>query len=216
MRRVWNPLYIGIITYFCLVLPGVILFAINFEKLGKPRLKMPMLVVGSLGFIALIWAWLFLPKEWDTPLAIIHMGSSIGLAAWQYSSYRKFLDENEDVQVESLFKPALLSVLFLIVLVSIGLSWTWYQHEQLKKDMQLAMQDYDLGNYKDAVSKLKVIVHDFPMENLGYTNLSITYETMGHPDSAILVMENWLEKMPEDAAAKERLYQLRYTSRGKE
>lgn len=216
MKRIWNPLYIGIITYFCLVLPGIILFAINFEKLGKPRLKLPMLIVGGLGFIALVWAWLFLPKEWDTPLAVIHMGSAIGLAAWQYPSYRKFIDEHEDVKVASLFKPALLSVMFLIMMVSIGLSWTWYQHEQLKKAMQVAMDDYDVGNYKDAVGKLKMIINEYPMESLAYTNLSITYETMGHPDSAILVLENCLEKMPEDAAAKERLYQLRYTSRGKE
>jgi peptidoglycan/LPS O-acetylase OafA/YrhL len=115
-KRFWNPLYIGIITYFCLVLPGVILFAINFEKLGKPRFKLPMIILGCIGFFALLLGWLYLPKEWDTELAIVHMGSSIGIAAWQYSSYRKALDEDENAKVESLFKPALLSILFLIVL----------------------------------------------------------------------------------------------------
>jgi len=215
MKRIWNPLYIGIITYFCLVLPGVILFAINFEKLGKPNFKKPFLIVGSLFFIALLWAWLYLPESWDTFLAIIHMGSAIGLAAWQYPFYRRFLD-NDEGSVESLFKPALLSVLFLIFMVSLGLGWNWYQHEKLKEDMNAAMQDYDLGNYIDAVVKLKTIVQDYPYENLAYTNLSITYETMGHKDSAIVVMENWLQQMPEDEQAKERLYQLRYSPEGRE
>jgi len=101
-------------------------------------------------------------------------------------------------------------------MVSIGLGWNWYQHEKLKKEMSAAMQDYDIGNYKDAVAKLKAVIHDYPFENLAYTNLSITYETMGHRDSAIQVIENWLQQMPDDEQAKERLYQLRYAPAGRE
>lgn len=198
-----------------MVLPGVILFAFNFERLGKAKLKKPVLIGGILFFIALLWAWLYLPESWDTPLAVIHIASAIGLAAWQYPFYRRFLD-NDEGSVESLFKPALLSVLFLLFMVSIGLGWNWYQHEKLKKEMNAAMQDYDIGNYKDAVAKLKAVIHDYPFENLAYTNLSITYETMGHRDSAIQVIENWLQQMPDDEQAKERLYQLRYAPSGRE
>ncbi|MEX1188107.1 MAG: hypothetical protein WED33_02550 [Bacteroidia bacterium] len=210
-RLIWNPLYIGIITYFCLVLPGIILFARNFEKLEKKAFRIPTLVFGSMYFVLLILGWIFLPESWDLALNIAHIGIALGLAALQYPYYRRFLDDEETEEergVESLIKPALLSLVFALLLVSAGIGWEWYQNELLKGKMSLAMTNYDSGNYRDAVNGLNEIIESYPGESLAYTNLSITYETMGKADSAIYIMQEWLKIAPEDKAAEDRVYEL--------
>lgn len=212
-KTFWNPLYIGIITYFCLVLPGVILFSKNFEKLGKKTFKTPVAVFGTLYFLALLAGWLLLSQDWDIYLQIAHVGIAIGLAAFQYPYYRKLLDdetEEEEIQVESLLKPGLLSILFALFMISLGISWNWYSHEKLKEEMQIAMQQYDSGDYRKAVDGLQHIIEEYPGESLAYTNLSITYEAMGEQDSAIWITEKWLEIAPGDSSAQDRLYSLRY------
>lgn len=210
-RLVWNPLYIGIITYFCLVLPGIILFSKNFKRLGKHKLQLPVLIFGVIYFVALAAGWLFLPESWDLVLNIAHIAIALGLAALQHTFFRRFLDDEETVElrgVESLIKPALLSTVFALLMVSAGIGWMWYQNELLKEQMGVAMQFYDQGNYRDAVDELNSIIQKYPGESLAYTNLSITYETMGKPDSAIYIMQEWLKIAPEDKAAEDRVYEL--------
>lgn len=216
MKRIYNPLYIGIIGYFCLLLPGFILFAQNFERLEKANYKKPVLIIGSLVFLAMVFGWIFLPPSFDTALQIAHLVIPIGMALWQYPIYRQQIDQSDDVEVQSLLKPALLSIVFALLLISLGITWNWWKHEQLKVQMQEALSAYNDGDLNRSVVLLKEIIETNPGEGLAYTNLAITYESLGYRDSAIAVTEAWLKIMPEDSEAKERLYQLRYQREGSE
>jgi tetratricopeptide (TPR) repeat protein len=208
---VWNPLYIGIIGYFCLLLPGMILFALNFEKLGKPKLKKPVLAGGVLFFVIMLAAWIYLPASFDWFLEALHIGVPVALAAWQHPIYRKLLDDDHnEVYQESLLKPAVLSILFLLVFISLTLALQWWSHEQLKKKMTEAMQLYDTGSLQEAANHLREIKKEYPAEQLSYINLAITYEAMGKTDSATAVLEEWLLKAPEDSQAQEMLYNMRF------
>ncbi|MCB0819848.1 MAG: tetratricopeptide repeat protein [Bacteroidetes bacterium] len=210
-RTVWNPLYIGIIAYFCVLLPGLILFALNFEKLNRPQLKKPVLIAGILFFIFMLIAWMYLPESYDLVLEAFHIGVPVGLAAWQHPIYRRLLDDDtNEYYPESLLKPAVLSILFLLVFVGSNLGLQWWNHEQLKSRMGEAMQVYDSGSLQQAANQLNEIKHDYPGEQLAYINLAITYEAMGKIDSATVVLEEWLEIAPDDAQAKEMLYNMRF------
>lgn len=172
---------------------------------------MPVLVFGIVYFVALLAGWLYLSESWDLVLNIAHVGIALGLAAWQYPYYRRFLDDEETSEnrgVESLLKPALLSIIFALLMVSSGIGWMWYQNELLKEQMGNAMQFYDEGNYREAVDELNSIIEKYPGESLAYTNLSITYETMGKADSAIYIMQEWLKIAPDDKAAQDKVYEL--------
>ncbi len=216
MKKVWSPLYIGIISYFCLVLPAVILWGINFRKMGRTDLVKPNFLIGIFLFIALILGWIFLPKSWDWGLEIFHVSISIAGAAIQYPIYRKFLEEDEDNRiVESLFPQALLSIFFLILCISTFFGWNWYLQHQTEKQLLQSKELYDLGDYPASITILKKLIEEDPGQRTAYLNMSIAYETMGKPDSAIVIMENWLNQMPEDGEAKERIYQLRYINKGK-
>jgi peptidoglycan/LPS O-acetylase OafA/YrhL len=213
-QTVWNPLYIGVLSYFCLLLPGMILFAINFEKLGKPQLKKPVLTGGVLFFLAMLAAWIYLPAGFDWLLETLHIGIPVAMAAWQHPIYRKLLDDdNNEVYAESLLKPAVLSILFLLVFIALTLALKWWSHERLKNRMVEAMQLYDTGSLQEAANHLNLIKTEYPDEQLAYINLAITYEAMGKVDSASVVLEDWLSKAPGDSQAQEMLYNLRFSKR---
>lgn len=213
-KTIWNPLYIAIIAYFCLLLPGMVLFALNFEKLGKPRFKQAFMLAGILFFCFMLAAWMYLPERYDWALEILHIGVPVGIAAWQHPLYRKQIDDDSnEVYPESLLKPAILSILFLLVFVASVLGFEWWRHEQLKKKMATAMELYDTGSLQEAANLLKEIRNNYPGEQLASINLAITYEAMGKTDSAALVLENWLERAPDDAQAREMLYNMRFGSK---
>ncbi len=215
MKKIWNPLYIGIISYFCLVLPAVILWGINFRKLGRPDLSRPTFIVGTLLFAGLVAGWFLLPESWDVALEVAHVGISVGGAALQYPFYRRFVEaDEENHQVESLLKPALLSIIFVLLAASLAISWGWFMQHQIEKQLIEARDLYDTGDYPGSVKILTTIIEKDPGQRMAYVNLSIAYETMGKPDSAVSIMEDCLKQMPEDGEAKERIYQLRYQKEG--
>ena len=211
MKKIWNPLYIGIISYFCLVFPAVFLWGINFRKLGKPALAKPTIIIGLSLFLMLVSGWVLLPESWDWILEGFHIAISIGGAAFQYRYYRDVVEnDEEEYEIESLLKPALLSIIFVLLIISMVNGWGWIQQREIEKQLQVARDLYDTGNYPGSVSILKEIIQQDQMERTAYVNLSITYETMGKPDSARIILEDWLNQMPEDSEIKEREYQMRY------
>lgn len=215
LKKIWNPLYIGIISYFCLVFPAVILWGINFRKLGKPALAKPTIIIGLSLFVMLVSGWVLLPESWDWILEAFHIAISIGGAAFQYRYYRDVVEnEEEEYEIESLMKPALLSFIFVLLIISMVIGWGWIKQREIEKQLQVARDLYDTGNYPGSVSILKEIIQQDQMERTAYVNLSITYETMGKPDSARIVLEDWLTQMPDDTEIKERVYQMRYQKEG--
>lgn len=215
MKKFWNPLYIGIISYFCLVFPAVILWGINFRKLGKPAFAKPTIIIGLSLFALLVSGWVLLPESWDWILEAFHIAISIWGAAFQYNYYRDIIEnDDEEYEIESLMKPALLSIIFVLCIISSLVAIHWFQQLEIEEKIHQARDLYDTGNYPASVSILKEIIQQDQMERTAYVNLSITYETMGKPDSARIILEDWLKQMPEDSEIKERVYQMRYQKEG--
>jgi hypothetical protein len=183
--------------------------------LGKPALANPTIIIGLSLFALLVSGWVLLPESWDWILEAFHIVISIGGAAFQYRYYRDVVEnDEEEYEIESLLKPALLSIIFVLLIISMVIGWRWIQQREIEKQLQVARDLYDTGNYPGSVSILKEIIQQDQMERTAYVNLSITYETMGKPDSARIILEDWLKQMPEDSEIKERVYQMRYQKEG--
>jgi tetratricopeptide (TPR) repeat protein len=210
--KAWSPLYIGVIGFFCLLLPGFILLGKNYKKLGRPRLEMPTYAVGALVFLLFIGCILLLPENFDAVISIAVIVICLGIAAIQYPLYRRYLEEDENREVESLLKPALLSVLFTILVAISLFGYRWYEHQQLEKLLQQAQNQYETADYRSSLTTLEQIRNKFPDARLGYINASIAYEAMGKKDSALLFLNKWLEISPNDGEAKELLYKINYNS----
>lgn len=210
--KAWSPLYIGVISFFCLLLPGFILLGKNYKKLGRPAFEKPTYAIGFSLFALFISILMFAPENFDTGISIGVIIISISIAAIQYPLYRRYLDENEEHQVESLLKPALLSVLFTITIAISLFGYKWYDYQQLEKMLQQAQGEYETANYRASLITLEQIRDKFPEARLGYINASITYEALGKKDSALLFVNKWLEISPNDGEAKELMYKINYNS----
>jgi hypothetical protein len=183
--------------------------------LGRPELAKPTFIIGFSLFAMLVSGWFLLPESWDWILEATHITISIGGAAFQYRYYRNVVEnDEEEYQIESLMKPALLSIIFVLLIISMVIGWGWIQQREIEKQLQVARDLYDTGNYPGSVSILKEIIQQDQMERTASVNLSITYETMGKPDSARIILEDWLNQMPEDSEIKDRVYQMRYQKEG--
>jgi tetratricopeptide (TPR) repeat protein len=211
-NKAWSPLYIGVIAYFCLLVPGIILLGINYEKLGKPRFKLLTWAVGSIVFTGIALLFVLLPEKLDWLWEIIHISAAIGIAAIQYPLYRKFIEENELNETESLLKPAILSVGFLLVMLIGYFSWQWYSFTTYKTQLSEAEELYNSGEYPKAVQRLKETRDEYPRGRESFVILAMTYEAMGKRDSAIRSLQDWLVISPEDEEVKNKLYDLRYNS----
>jgi len=210
--KAWSPLYIGVISFFCLLLPGFILLGKNYKKLGRPAYETPTYIIGGVVFLILMGGILLLPENYDTAISISVIILSISIAAIQYPLYRRFLEEDEERQVESLLKPALLAILFTIFIAISLFGYKWYEYQQLEKLLQQAQNEYEMANYRSSLTTLEQIRIKFPEARLGYINASITYEAMGKKDSALLYINQWLAISPNDGEAKELLYKINYGS----
>jgi len=155
---------------------------------------------------------LLLPENYDTAISISVIILSISIAAIQYPLYRRFLEEDEERQVESLLKPALLAILFTIFIAISLFGYKWYEYQRLEKLLQQAQNEYEMANYRSSLTTLEQIRIKFPEARLGYINASITYEAMGKKDSALIYINQWLAISPNDGEAKELLYKINYGS----
>lgn len=213
-RKAWNPLYIGIISFFCLVLPAGILFAFNFEKLGKPKLRNPVLLGSVLYFLLLVISWVYLDKQYDFIPETAVLAYSIGMPLWQYPLFRKLRDD-ELIEAEALVKPTLLSLLFAVFVGMIIMGWNWRVHKVTGQKLLEAQEYYLEGRYTDSRNVLKRIIARDSFERTAWINLAITYNAMGDTDSATTVLGMWLQRSPQDGEARDMYENLRY-SRGSE
>ena len=64
--RTWNPVIIGLLSFFFTFLPAGIFYAINFERLGQPKKKNISLVLVIIGFVIYTAAVFLIPEDMPT------------------------------------------------------------------------------------------------------------------------------------------------------
>ena len=207
--KAWSPLYIGIISFFCFILPGVILMGLNYEKLGRSDLKKRTWLVGSIGFVILFVLFLLLPPQYDWLTTALHIGTAFVIAAIPYPLFVKARENNPNWKTQPILKPALISLLFVIIPV---LGIIFRNEYLLKKELRLlkiSKEFFDQKEYHKAIGTLKLVREINPQQQLSYINAAIAYEATGERDSAKLILKEWLEIAPDDFEARELLAKLR-------
>lgn len=203
--KVWNPLYIGIISFFCFILPAIILMGINYEKLGRPDLKLKTWILGSAVFVILISLFIFLPDDYTWLVNALHIITAVGIAAIQYPLFFKARERNPELKIDSLIKPAFYSLGFALLIAILMLAGNEILFRQQIKSLELSKEFFNKKQYNQAINELKKVHHDYPSERLPYINMAIAYQEMGKPDSAKITLQQWLKIAPDDSEAKELL-----------
>lgn len=113
-RPPWSPAGIAVLSILLSPFLGGVLHGLNYERLGRPRLKWLVVSRNLLTSTALLFLGLL-----DTPLPLT-LGASLFLAAYFYKTqeplFRRLVPEGG--KTASLLVPAML---FLAILVMLGL-----------------------------------------------------------------------------------------------
>jgi hypothetical protein len=209
--RPWSPFHLGLISYFCIIVPGGLLFAENYRRLGFPARKRPFQVISIGWFLLFMVSAATLPGHYYWVTELLHLLFPVGMILLQNPIYQKWREATDDaVPLASLQRPLLLSVLFALLLFAGIAGRDWYLQHRLEQEMQFAHDAYLSGNYDDALKRLHELEQEYPGERLVYINIALAFEGAGKRDSAIFYLQRWLRKHPDDAETQELLYNLRY------
>lgn len=208
----WNPLYIGVISYFCLLVPGLVLMWMNFRRMGLPRKARFTIIIGIPMLLAVLAIYIWVPKEYDDWVGALHITLAVVIGAIPYQDYRRLMDENPHQKPALLIKPALLSILFPLGLLAAWYAFASFQEEKRVEMLTASMDAYQKNDYRNALNLLNEVKAEFPEERLAFVNSAIVYEALQKPDSAAWNIEQWLKIAPNDEEAKEMLERFRYAS----
>lgn len=208
VARPWSPLYIGVIAYFCLLLPGVLLMGLNYRRMRLPLKARYSFVIGvpiSLLYLALL---LKLPESADAALNVARVVLAFLVAGLPYIDYRKYHATHPGLSNAPLWKPVLLSVAFPVAVL--GGDYLYAEHREKEKQQLLerALQQYNSAQYDQAIATLRIVRSDFPAERLGYINTAIAFEALGRRDSAEVQIRRWMKRAPNDTEAQAMLNQM--------
>lgn len=210
MKKAWNPTWIAVIAFFFTLLPGLILMAINYEKLGKPKYKKPLIIFAIISFLLLCYFTAVLSSNYDYLFAIIHLSTPILIIVFQRKLYDDFLDSHESHQTESLRFPAILSFLFIAVFILSLSGYKYFEHLSIKNGVAAAEQFFLDGQFNEAKITLHLLMEKYPEEPIILYNLAAIYRAEHQNDSAKFYLRKLLETSPNHSEAKEVLYNLEY------
>lgn len=209
-QRAWNPVWIAVLGFFFTLLPALILMAINYERLGKPALKWPIIVGASVFFVGLTYLTTFPLKGYEWAFVIIHIGGCITIAVIQKPLYESFLDASEAHQEESFRWPVVYSLFFVAALFGgIGV-FEYYHHRRTVNMLQQAEQLYLEGKNNEALQLLLKLHADYPNDEIVLFNLGVIYKENGQPDSAKIYLRQLLKLDPENEEARDMLHRLNF------
>lgn len=192
----WNPRGIALITFFFSILPGGILHALNYERLGRSELKRNNLITNTLSAVALVVAAL----TFDLPrllIFVINVGYAIYFQISQESLFRQHLAGGG--KKASLVLPGAASLLSLVPLLTLMLVLgNSYQVTHFERQFGRAVQLLKDERYAEAEQMFKECQEYYPEDTAIYWNLAIVYHETGRIDEAKGQLERLLE-IDEDA-----------------
>jgi len=199
--RPWSPNVIALITAIFCILPGGILHAINYARLGYPQKKRLALVSNVIMSVFLILLSLLTGLHHLFFLVI-----NLAYAGYFYKSQDSIFQNHikKGGKKGSLIGPIILSVLTtgLIVGVSIG-----YDHLRTM-EYEKAVSLMTAGNYDEAEKLFQSYKKYSPKEESTYYNLALIYQETERFDLAIAELKTLLRINPKDIVARSMMMEL--------
>jgi len=121
ISKAWNPVTLGVLSFFFTFLPGGIFYAINFERLGKSEKKNISLVLVVVGFSIFTAAVFLIPEDVPTtPLFTIINAAVSGYFIYsQKTLYKQYLEKGGEKEPASI--PVLISIMWFILISALFL-----------------------------------------------------------------------------------------------
>ena len=204
--RPWSPSVISLITALFSILPGGILHAMNYARLGYPQKKRLVLVSNIIMSVFLIFLSLLTNMHYLFFLVI-----NLAYAGYFFKSQDSIFQNHIEKggKKGSLIGPMILSVLTtgLIFGASLG-----YDHLK-SMDYEEAVVMMTAGKYDEAEKLFQSYKKYSPKEESTYYNLALIYQETERFDLAIAELKTLLRMNPKDTEARSMLRELESNDR---
>lgn len=197
-RAPWDPKAIGFISFFFSFLPAGIMLGLNYERLGQPEKKVPVIVatlISAAVFGALVWN---LPE--DTPNGVFQ-AVSLGIALW-FASVQKstFTAHVARGGVKASPWPAAgLSALVVTAVVGVAVLAAYREAEEAEAHFEQAMDAAAEGRTEEAIETYEAHLESNPEESSAHFNLAQLLLQEGRLDEALHHAQEFRQMEPDDA-----------------
>jgi len=204
----WSPTGIALITVLFSPLPGGILHALNYARLGRPELRRLTLAVNLLTTTLLFLVAFFA----DRPLRLLTWAASIMIAAYFYKSQESLFRGHRAAggPRASLLLPGVLSIVVPVIL-ALALSYGQDSHYERRFDKGLKLMEE--GKLTQAEREFRAYQEVNPDDMASYWNLAVIYERSGDVGKAKQELKAFLARNPTSQKAQEYLATLEALNR---
>lgn len=182
----WNPKIIVVITLIFL-LPGGILYALNFERLGLKSRKIPNLITFCLLFLVVFLANL---SNQFKPINMINFALTTYCAIHFYKTqnylYKRHIEAGGNRS--SCRLPVLVTILSFVPVFSIGFGF----QSMIDNKYYQAHQFYAAGDFGNAEKYFKIYKQFNKDEPAPYYSLAMVYVETGRIDLAKVELKSYL------------------------
>jgi tetratricopeptide (TPR) repeat protein len=201
VRAPWGPTGIALITILFSPLPGGILHAINYARLGQPERKSLALSLN------LITATIIFLASFYAERSTLGLAASITVAVYFYKSQDELFRRHRAAggQRASLILPVILSLLGLITLV-VGFSYA--ENVRYEKEFDEAIGLMEEGKIAEAERGFRAYQKAFPDDMASYWNLALLYEESGDIEKAAQELRVFITRNPNSQEVQEYLDRL--------
>ena len=206
----WSPMGIALVTLVLSPLPGGILHAINYGRLGaaeRKRLALASNLITTVPFFLLAFytaGWGY-TEGWGRVLTYL---AAMTLASYFYKSQEYLFRRHRSAggQKASLLLPVVFSAI-VTVLLAVGLSYAEAIGHQIshQRNFEEALGLMKDGKGEEAEKLFRAYQKNYPEEMESYWNLALIYEEAGHTEAAKQELRAFLARSPDSPEVKEYL-----------
>ncbi len=208
-RRPWNPLAILLVSLFCTPLPGGILHALNYSRLGRPAQVRPTLISNVLMALIIVFigyrSSMMARPDYQMKLLGLFLTVVVSIHFYrsQVRTFRAQLAQGG--RSGGWVTPCLVGIVSACVLLAGDFGIQYMQLREFDRGVSLL----EAKQYAEAEQIFERYKKDDPTMADAYYNLAIVYANSGRDQLAVQELQNYLKLSPFDGEARRFLESLK-------
>ena len=194
----WSPTSLAAISFFLSFLPAGIMYAINYERLGQPKKKLPAMIIAIVAFLIFIIGAAATPDTGFAP----HIFQAVHVAVVAFfarSPQAKLFAEHirNGGTRGTLMKPILISISVLALAVGAVVGYAFLEANGTQAQYDAGFELLNKGELAQAEALFLRMREEQPEDVDPYWGLSNVYVRMERYDEARTELKKTLELAPD-------------------
>ena len=194
----WSPKALAAISFFFTFLPAGIMYAINYERLGQPKKKLPAMLITVVAF--LVFGVVVVATPDSGPFQYAFRGFHVAVAFFflkrpQALPFQEYLVKGG--KPGKLTKPILASLGFVVLLVGAMFAYGYMEADKAQAQYDAGFELINKGELAQAEALFLRLREEAPEDVDPYWGLANVYARMERYDEARAQLNKTLELAPD-------------------